>query len=42
MRESGSMAVVGGSITEVFSLILAPAVARRRDTWFKELADGLE
>ena len=33
---------VGGSITEVLSLVLAPAVARRRDTWFKELADGLE
>lgn len=34
--------IVGGSITEVMSLVLAPAVARRRDTWFKELADGLE
>jgi hypothetical protein len=33
---------VGGSITEVLSLVLAPAVTRRRDTWFKELADGLE
>ena len=33
---------VGGSITELLSLVLAPAVARRRDTWFKELADGLE
>jgi hypothetical protein len=33
---------VGGSITEVLSLVLAPAVARRRDIWFKELADGLE
>ena len=33
---------VGGSITEVLSLVLAPAVARRRDAWFKELADGLE
>jgi hypothetical protein len=33
---------VGGSITEVLSLVLAPAVARRRDTWLKELADGLE
>lgn len=33
---------VGGSITEVLSLVLAPAVARRRDTWFKELAGVLE
>jgi len=33
---------VGGSITEVLSLVLAPAVTRRRDTWLKELADGLE
>ena len=33
---------VGGSITEVLSLVLAPAVARRRDTWFKEIADGLD
>jgi hypothetical protein len=32
----------GGSITEVLSMVLAPAVARRRDTWFKELADALE
>ncbi len=34
--------VVGGSITEVLSMVLAPAVARRRDQWFKELADGLD
>ena len=33
---------VGGPITEILSLVLAPAVTRRRDTWFKELADGLE
>jgi hypothetical protein len=33
---------VGGSITEVLSLVLAPAVVRRRDTWLKELANGLE
>lgn len=33
---------VGGSITEVLSLVLAPAVIRRRDTWFKELADGID
>ena len=34
--------VIGGTLTEVLSLVLAPAVSRRRDTWFKELADGLE
>ena len=34
--------VLGGTITEVLSMVLAPAVARRRDQWFKELADGLE
>jgi hypothetical protein len=34
--------VVGGSITEVMSRVLAPAIARRRDTWLKELADGLD
>ena len=34
--------VVGGSITEILSLLVAPAVARRRDEWFKELADGLD
>ena len=34
--------LVGGSITEVLSLVLAPAVSRRRDTWLRELADALE
>jgi protoheme ferro-lyase len=34
--------VIGGTLTEVLSLVLAPAVARRRDTWFRELADALE
>ncbi len=34
--------VVGGSITEVLSMVLAPAVARRRDEWLKELADALD
>lgn len=33
---------VGGSITELLSLVLAPAVNHRRDTWLKDLADGLE
>ncbi len=33
---------LGGSITEVLSIVLAPAVARRRDEWFKELADALD
>jgi hypothetical protein len=34
--------VVGGSVTEVLSMVLAPAVARRRDVWLKELADALD
>ncbi len=34
--------VVGGSVTEVLSMVLAPAVARRRDLWLKELADALD
>ena len=34
--------IVGGTITEVLSMVLAPAVARRKDQWFKELADGLD
>jgi hypothetical protein len=34
--------IVGGSATEVLAMVLAPSVARRRDQWFKELADGLD
>jgi hypothetical protein len=34
--------MIGGTLTEVLALVLAPAVSRRRDAWFKELADGLE
>lgn len=34
--------VIGGTITEVLSMVLAPAVSRRRDEWLKELADGLD
>jgi hypothetical protein len=34
--------VIGGTITEVLSIVLAPAVSRRRDEWFKELANGLD
>jgi hypothetical protein len=34
--------ILGGSITEVLSMILLPAVARRRDEWFKEIADALD
>ena len=33
---------VGGTITEVVSLVLTPAVQRRRDEWLKELADDLD
>ena len=34
--------VIGGTITELLSVVLAPAVARRRDEWLKELADALD
>ena len=34
--------LVGGSITEVLSMVLAPAVTRRRDEWLKELAEALD
>ncbi len=34
--------VLGGSITEALSIVLSPAVARRRDQWFKDLADLVE
>jgi hypothetical protein len=34
--------LVGGSVTELMSIVLTPAVARRRDEWLKELADALE
>jgi hypothetical protein len=34
--------VIRGSITEILSLVLTPAVTRRRDEWFKELADALD
>lgn len=34
--------VIGGPINQILSLVLSPAVGRRRDEWFKELADGLD
>jgi hypothetical protein len=34
--------VLGGSITEVMSLVLTPAIAKRRDRWFKDLAEAVE
>lgn len=34
--------IVGGSATEMLSMVLAPSLARRRDQWFKEFADALE
>lgn len=34
--------VLGGPINEILSLVLAPAIARRRDEWFKELADAVD
>jgi len=33
---------MGGPIDELLSLVLAPSVSRRRDDWFKELADVIE
>lgn len=33
---------VGGPITELLTLVLSPAVQRRRDEWFKDLADAVE
>jgi hypothetical protein len=33
--------VIGGTITELLSLVLSPAVERRKDEWLKELADAL-
>jgi hypothetical protein len=34
--------LVGGSINQLLALVLAPAVARRRDELLKELADALD
>jgi hypothetical protein len=34
--------IIGESLTEVLSLVLAPAVSRRRDEWLKELSDALD
>jgi len=34
--------VIGGTVSEVLSMVLAPSVSRRRDEWFRELADGLD
>lgn len=34
--------LVGGSINEVLSVVLIPAVSQRRDEWLRELAVGLE
>jgi hypothetical protein len=34
--------VVGGSVTELMSFVITPSVARRRDQWLKDLADGLD
>lgn len=33
---------IGGPINQLLPLVLAPAVARRRDEWLKELADDLD
>lgn len=34
--------VIGGPINQILSLVLTPAVGRRRDEWLKELADALD
>ena len=34
--------IVGGSVTELMSLVITPSVVRRRDQWLKDLADGLD
>lgn len=34
--------VLGGPIAELISLVLSPVVQRRRDGWFKELADAVD
>jgi hypothetical protein len=34
--------VLGGSLTEILSMVLTPALTRRRDDWFKELAEAFE
>jgi hypothetical protein len=34
--------IIGGAVTEVLSMVLAPSVVRRRDQWFKELAHALD
>lgn len=34
--------IVGGPLNQILSLVLSPAVARRRDEWFKELTDALD
>jgi len=34
--------VIGGPINQLLSLVLTPAVGRRRDEWLKELADALD
>jgi hypothetical protein len=33
---------IGGPINELLPLVFAPAVTRRRDEWFEELADDLD
>jgi len=34
--------IVGGSVTELMSLVITPSVGRRRDEWLRGLADGLD
>ncbi len=37
-----AMPLIGGPVTEALSIFLVSPVARRRDAWFKNLADGFD
>ena len=34
--------IIGGPATEIFSLIIAPPLTRRRDKWMENMAEGLK
>jgi hypothetical protein len=42
MAAIAAIPAIGGSMTELVSLVLAPSVDRRREVWFRELAEALE
>lgn len=37
-----ALPIVGGGASELFSLLIAPPVSKRRDKWLVQLAEGLE